>query len=78
MFLVCLGYQVSYLVMSSTLIVTIVNEVFDLDDSSFLGTKDAFRMYATIITFLIVLPISSMRRLKDFLIITILQILVII
>jgi len=44
MFLVCLGYQVSYLVMSSTLVVTIVKDVFALDDDNFWGSTSAFRV----------------------------------
>jgi len=65
MFLVCLGYQVSYLVMASTLIPNVVRDIITFSggnpsDSVWTDPNISFRYYEIFIEFLIVFPVSCL------------------
>lgn len=77
MFVLCLGYQVSYLVLSSTLCSQLAIELLGVTRDSFLGDENSFRYWALLLQFLVVFPISLNKRIKDFLIATIIQLFII-
>jgi len=65
------------MVVASTMIPTVVKDLLTLFNvqnyNKYMTTDDSFRIYQVIIQFIVVLPLSNFKRLKDFIFLTIFQ-----